>query len=199
MDSLANVPMLGMQVYVTQGTGSSAIRGHCPRDLLSATQSQDSGGVSLVTLGSQSPWILWTIRNQSPQALSPAMEIAQGEFGATLCLLILYFLVPGTQKNLGPFWFLFWQSRFLDKALGASCLVVGTFFFTVRKFGLLSSYYHCRHLCLRLHHHHHHQPIICVPNLSYQLSLFWLPFLSNSVVLIPVNGIWMNLVQAIAL
>lgn len=61
------------------------------------------------------------------------MEIAQGEFGATLCLLILYFLVPGTQNNLGPFWFLFWQSRFLDKALGASCLVVGTFFFTVRK------------------------------------------------------------------
>lgn len=199
MDSLANVPMLGMQVYVTQGTGSSAIRGHCPRDLLSATQSQDSGGVSLVTLGSQSPWILWTFRNQSPQALSPAMEIAQDEFGATLCLLILYFLVPGTQKNLGPFWFLFWQSRFLDEALGASCLVVGTFFFTVRKswsaFFTLplppppppppsppppSAY----HLCSKS-----------------KLSAFSvrLPFLSNSVVLIPVNGIWMNLVQAIAL
>lgn len=126
-------PCWRWQVYVTLGTGPSAMRGHCPRDLLSATQLRTPGSFFGDPGLQACPWTLWTFRNQSPKALSPAMEIAQGEFGATLCLLFIYFLVPGTQNNLGPFWFLFRQSGFLGKALGASCLVEGTSFFTVRK------------------------------------------------------------------
>lgn len=196
-------PCWRWQVCVTLGTGPSAIRGHCLRDLLSATQIRTPGSFFGDPGLQACPWTLWTFRNQSPKALSPAMEIAQGEFGATLCLLFLYFLVPGTQNNLGPFWFLFRQSGFLGKALGDSCLVVGTSFFTVRKsrsaFFMLHHCHLCLRLCLCLRHRHHCQPIICVPKLSYQLSLFWLPFLSNSAVLIPVNGIWMDLIQAIVL
>lgn len=106
MDSLAHAPTLGMT-----GLGDSGYLTLChlrPLYQRFATKSQDSGGVSLLTPGSQpSHGHPKFSETRALKLCYPPMEIAQEEFGATLCFYFYISLFMELKITWVHFCFLF--------------------------------------------------------------------------------------------